>query len=103
MTYNPYELITIKGVEEELSSRIRSLRLAANWKQATLAEHSGVSLGSLRRFESTGQISLHSLLRLAWALGRLSDFTEILQPPEITSLKELEERSKAPKRKRGTG
>ena len=102
MYSDPYQLVTIRDVEEMLASRIRALRLAANWKQKTLAERSGVSFGSLQRFESTGKISLQNLLRLAWALGRLEEFTELFQPPEATSLSELEERYHAPKRKRGT-
>jgi len=100
--YDPYPLITIKDVEEQLASRLRALRLAANWKQTTLAERSGVSLGSLRRFETTGQISLQNLLRLAWALGRLEELAGLFEPPEVRSIRELEESANAPKRKRGS-
>ncbi|MCK6510020.1 helix-turn-helix domain-containing protein [Myxococcota bacterium] len=101
MNSSPYELITMKQVEEGLASRMRALRLAANWKQTTLALRSGVSLGSLRRFEATGRISLQNLLRLAWALGRLEEFMALFESPEITSLRELEQQSKEPHRKRG--
>ena len=101
MTYDPYPLLTMKDVEEQLASRLRALRLAENWKQATLAERSGVSLGSLRRFETTGQISLQNLLKLAWALGRLEDLTKLFEPLKVTSLRELEAREDAPRRERG--
>jgi transcriptional regulator with XRE-family HTH domain len=43
------------------------------------AERSGVSLGSLKRFENTGQISFESLLRLVNVLHRLEDFDNILK------------------------
>jgi hypothetical protein len=39
-------------------------------------------LGSLKRFETTGQISLESLLLLADVLNRLDDFDAVLQPIE---------------------
>ncbi|MCB9326166.1 MAG: helix-turn-helix transcriptional regulator [Lewinellaceae bacterium] len=45
--------------------------------QLQLAEKSGVSLGSIKRFEQTGKISFESLLTLAHILGRLSEFESI--------------------------
>ncbi|MCP3932887.1 MAG: helix-turn-helix domain-containing protein [Bacteroidetes bacterium] len=50
--------------------------------QALVAEESGVSLGSIKRFEQAGKISLESLLKLAQRLGRLSEFEPILVPKE---------------------
>jgi transcriptional regulator with XRE-family HTH domain len=43
-------------------------RLDKNPTQEGLAKRSGVSLGSLKRFESSGHISLESLLKLALVL-----------------------------------
>lgn len=86
---NPYALETPEQVSRELAAKLRRLRLDRGFKQSTLAERSGVSLGSLRRFESTGKISLHSLLKLAFTLHRLGDFDEILQPPPARSTEEL--------------
>jgi len=43
-----------------------------------MAERSGVSLGSLKRFENTGKISLESLLKLMHLLGRLNEIDSIL-------------------------
>jgi len=43
-----------------------------------MAERSGVSLGSLKRFENTGKISLGSLLKLMHLLGRLNEFDNLL-------------------------
>jgi transcriptional regulator with XRE-family HTH domain len=50
--------------------------------QEEMAERSGVSLGSLKRFENTGKISLDSLLKLMHLLGRLKEFNNILLPME---------------------
>ena len=61
--------------------RVRTLRKRKKISQKQLSEMSGVSLGSLKRFEHTGQISLLSLTRLAVALGAGDEirrmFTEI--------------------------
>lgn len=95
-----YNLFTPKKISQNLAQKIKAFRIQRNWTQETLAKRSGVSLGSLRRFEQTGQISLDSLLLLVSALGRLQDFADILNPPKVRSIRELEARME-PKRKRG--
>lgn len=96
-----FSLETPEQVSRKLAARIKALRLARGWKQITLAERSGVSLASLRRFEESGRVSLQSLLDLAFALNRLDDFDALLQPPPAASLAELEAAEKRPARKRG--
>ena len=98
---NGFSLHTPEQVGEILAERIRTLRLARGWKQTTLARRSGVSLGSLRRFEESGRISLESLLKLTFALHRLDDFEGILRPPPASSIAELEAAEKRPVRRRG--
>lgn len=75
-----------------ISSRARARRLVRNLTQSGLARRSGVSLGSLKRFEKTGKISLESLLKIALVLEALDDFNGLfhaqVSPP--TSLDELE-------------
>ena len=72
----------------EMAKRHKILRKQAGYTQSELARRSGVSLGSLKRFETTGQISLESLFLLIDVLGRLDDFDTILKP--IENLKEIE-------------
>jgi len=96
-----YTLRTPAQVARTLASRTRELRLARGWKQATLAERSGVSLASLRRFESTGKVSLRNLLQLAFVLNRLDDFDAILRKPPANSVAELEASLERPRRQRG--
>lgn len=96
-----YALLTPEEVALQLAKKNQALRLARNWKQATLAERSGVTLASLRRFERTGQASLQNLLKLTFALGRLSDFESLLQPLSAGSIAELETQTRKPP-KRGS-
>jgi transcriptional regulator with XRE-family HTH domain len=72
----------------EIAQRHKVLRKQAGFSQSELAKRSGVSLGSLKRFETTGQISLESLLLLADVLNRLDDFDAVLKP--IENLKAIE-------------
>ena len=51
-----------------IAGRLRDIRRRRRISQARLAEKSGVSLGSIKRFEQTGEISLHSLTKLSLAL-----------------------------------
>jgi len=67
-------------IQSALAERFRKLRKAKGYSQAEMAQRSGVSLGSLKRFELTGQISLESLLKLAHLLDRLEDFMKVFEP-----------------------
>ena len=96
-----FSLETPENVSRTLAARVRALRLAQGWKQLTLAQRSGVSLASLRRFEDSGQVSLQSLLALAFALNRLDDFAALLKEPPAASVAELEARENRPMRQRG--
>ena len=66
-------------VGKALAERHKLLRKKLRLSQKEMAERSGVSLGSLKRFENTGKISLDALLKLAHLMGRLKDFESIFQ------------------------
>ena len=73
----------------ETAEKLKALRKAKKWSQTEMAERSGVSLGSLKRFETTGQISFSSLLQLAHVLDRLSDFEPIFEKKTTRDLSNL--------------
>ena len=94
-----FELKTTGEIAQTLAKRLKALRLQKKWKRLTLAERSGVTESSLRRFEQTAKISLENLLKLMSALGRLDEMDKLLHPPAITSIGDLETRKqKLPKR-----
>ena len=62
------------------AQNIAELRKELNWTQQDLVEKSGVSYGSIKRFERFGKISFESLLKIAEALSRLDDFETLLVP-----------------------
>ena len=71
--------LTPLEVGKALAERHKLLRKKLRLSQKEMAERSGVSLGSLKRFENTGKISLEALLKLAHLNGRLKDFDTIFQ------------------------
>lgn len=73
----------------ELARREKSLRKLRGLSQLELARLSGVSLGSLKRFEHTGQISLESLLKIAYTLEAMDEFDHLF--PERNLPRSLDE------------
>ena len=62
---------------ETLKTKFKQRRKALGYTQPELASRSGVSLGSLKRFERFGQILLESLLKLALVLECLGEFSSL--------------------------
>jgi len=95
----PFNLQTPREIQLILSKRIKRLRLINEWTQAELAERAGITLASLKRFESTGKISLERLSLIALALGRLNELMQLFEEPEIMTLSDIKKLTK--KRQRG--
>lgn len=73
-----------------IAQNVVALRKEKGWTQQKLSEKSDVSYGSIKRFETSGQISLESLLKIVESLRRLSDFENILLlPKESKRIKDL--------------
>lgn len=86
---NKYSVAKLPSdILRETAEKHKALRKRHKWTQAELAERSGISLGSIKRFEQTGEIAFSSLLILAHLLDRLTDFEEVFSPPE--NLEEVE-------------
>jgi transcriptional regulator with XRE-family HTH domain len=76
-------------ISRGLAERARERRLTANLTQAGLATRAGVSLGSLKRFERTGEVSLERMIRIALALGANEGFDQLFARSEERSLDEI--------------
>lgn len=80
------EQSVVNGIVERMKRRRKQMKLS----QRQLSQKSGVAYSSLRRFETTGEISLSSLLKIAHALDALKDFESIFKGQAITNLKDYE-------------
>jgi len=76
-------------VAKDLAQRLKQRRTEKHITQLQLADKSGVALASLRRFEQTGQISLQSLLQIAYALELLDEFNHLFSQPQWRSIDDM--------------
>jgi len=76
---------------EELRVKFKERRKSMGYTQTDCATRSGVSLGSLKRFEKNGQISLESLFKFAFVLECLGDFDGVCEDrvEEFTSINQV--------------
>lgn len=97
-------MITMKSpnrMTQEIAKRAKQRRLELNLSQKTLSERSGVSYGSLRKFEQTGQIAFESLLKIALVLNALDEFDAIFSTQVEKFPSTLDELLQDNTRKRG--
>lgn len=75
-----------EDIELELGERLKRLRLVKNLDQKTLAERAGVSVRALRNLEGGQGSTLHTLVRIARALGRESWFDTVAPVASVSPL-----------------
>lgn len=80
---------TWKEINTEIAERMVQLRKRKKLSQKSLALRSGVSLGSLKRFEQTGEISLQSLTKIAIALEVEGELEELFSKVPFASIEEV--------------
>ena len=71
---------TPEELDQKLAQRVRKIRKRRSITQEKLASISGVSYGSIKRFETTGQISLLSLTKIAIALDLADELRNMFTP-----------------------
>jgi transcriptional regulator with XRE-family HTH domain len=95
-------LLTVSKARQKIAEYLRKIRLSKGLTQSGLADRSGVSLPTLRKFEQQGLISLESLLKLSMALGCLEGLVKAFEPSpqEFSSIDEVltDRKKKEPKR-----
>ena len=95
---------TASQISSGIAERLAMLRKRRKISQKDLASRSGVSYGSLKRFERTGEISLTSLGKLAIALEAEEELDHLFGdiPPlsieEVLNGQELHRQEETPRR-----
>ena len=74
---------TPKDLCLETAKKTVARRKALRITQKELADMTGVSFASVRRFETTGQISFESLVRIAIALDVKDDIKNLFQERKV--------------------
>lgn len=76
-------------IDRLIAERLRNIRRRRSISQLALSQKSGVSLGSLKRFEQTGEISLKSLTKLAIALEVDDELERLFSEVPFLSIEEI--------------
>ena len=80
---------TPEELDQKLAQRVRKIRKRRSITQEKLASISGVSYGSIKRFETTGQISLLSLTKIAIALDLADELRNIFTQVPYQDIQEV--------------
>lgn len=80
---------TPEELDLKLAKRVRNIRKRRSISQQKLSEMSGVSYGSIKRFESTGQISLLALTRIATALDLTDELRNLFTQVPYKDISEV--------------
>lgn len=78
-----------QDVNIDLATRVKKRRKEKKITQAMLSRMADVSLGSVKRFERLGEISLSSLVKIAFALGYEDDFDNLFDRKSYSSIQEV--------------
>ncbi len=80
---------TPNDIAKEFVEKIKQQRKMLKISQVQLAVKSGVSLGSVKRFESKYEISLNSLIKILIALNLEKDFENLFTRKTYNSIDEV--------------
>ena len=80
---------TPNDIAHELVEKIKQRRKKLKISQAQLASKSGVSLGSIKRFESRYEISLNSFIKILIALNLEQDLENLFLQKSYNSIDEV--------------
>lgn len=80
---------TWNEIDNDIANRMVKLRKRRKIAQKALAAKSGVSLGSIKRFEQSGEISLQSLTKLAIALEVEGELDTLFDSVPFQSIEEV--------------
>lgn len=80
---------TPEEINQKLATRLQAIRKRRTISQQRLSQLSGVSFGSIKRFETTGQISLLSLTRITVALDCADEIRNLFTTVPYKNIEEV--------------
>ena len=80
---------TPEEINMDLAMRIKKIRKRRRISQQQLSKNSGVSYGSIKRFEETGNISLLSLSKIAISLNIQNELNELFTDVAYQNIEEV--------------
>lgn len=80
---------TPEEINLALAKRLAGIRKRRGLSQEQLSEKSNVSFGSIKRFETSGQISLISLTKISVALDCVDELKNLFEEVKYNSIEEV--------------
>ena len=80
---------TPNEIAKSLTNKIKERRKKLRISQEVLAQKSGISLSSIKRFETKYEISLQSFIKIAIALDLDKDLENLFTQKTYTSIDEI--------------
>ena len=77
------------SVQEDIVCNVKKRRKEFGLSQQELAQRSGVSYGAIKRFETKGDISLCSIIKIAFVLNCENDFNQLFSKKNYSSIDEV--------------
>lgn len=93
-----FEFSSADEVCTELGQRLRAQRLLQGISQLDLAGRAGVSQGTVRNLEATGQASMGSFIRIVQSLGLLGEL-ELLFVARVKTIADMEKAQATPRQR----
>lgn len=85
-----FTLDNSEDIARGIADNFRRRRVEKNITRSRIAELSGVPLSTVARFEQKGLIALESLIKLAMALGYVSEVKNLFDTPKFDTMEELD-------------
>lgn len=82
---NEFSLLSASDIQQSFAIYLKQQRKIKKLSRSAVAERSTVPMATIKKFETTGQISLRQLLLLWQSLDDLSRLHALLNPVEIKS------------------
>jgi transcriptional regulator with XRE-family HTH domain len=95
-----FAFLSSPDIALELAQRVRARRLDQNLTLEGLASRAAVPLGTLKKFERSGQIGLVSFIRLVVTLRGEAELEQLLPGQQFERLAEVLEQPKKARRGR---
>lgn len=89
MEFDFFNFKTPRDIQLEIAKNVKLRRKEMKMTQEQFAKVTGVSLGSIKRFENTGEISLLSLSKIAIILGRSDEMFNLFSQRHYNSIEEI--------------
>jgi len=99
MTYNN---LTNEQVLQEITRRVKQLRLNQNITQGDLAKRSGVHVQTIKNFESGKSTKVMTLIQILRAFGELNALDTFIPDPGISPIELLKLKGKERERASGS-